>query len=100
MDRRNVLKGIAGMTALSMLPAKRAVCATDDAAKTLNPRWYGFNLLEYFSTDPDWTKHFPYENNGMFREDDFRWMRDWGFNRAPPYGLPVLDRCQRLDEDR
>jgi endoglucanase len=45
-----------------------------------NPRWYGFNLLEYFSTDPDWMKYFPYNNDGMFREDDFRWIRDWGFN--------------------
>jgi hypothetical protein len=45
-----------------------------------NPRWYGFNLLEYFSTDADWMKYFPYKNDGMFQEDDFRWIRDWGFN--------------------
>ena len=45
-----------------------------------NPRWYGFNLLEYFSTDADWMKYFPYKNDGMFLEDDFRWIRDWGFN--------------------
>lgn len=45
-----------------------------------NPRWYGFNLLEYFSTNPDWMKYFPYRADGMFREDDFRWIRDWGFN--------------------
>ena len=25
-------------------------------------------------------KYFPYQADGMFREDDFRWMRDWGFN--------------------
>ena len=46
----------------------------------MNPRWYGFNLLEYFSTDADWMKYFPYKNDGMFLEDDFRWIRDWGFN--------------------
>lgn len=45
-----------------------------------NPAWYGFNLLEYFSTDPDWMKYFPYKGDGMFREDDFLWIRDWGFN--------------------
>jgi endoglucanase len=45
-----------------------------------NPAWYGFNLLEYFSTDADWMKYFPYKNDGMFVEDDFRWIRDWGFN--------------------
>jgi hypothetical protein len=45
-----------------------------------NPKWYGFNLLEYFSTDPDWMKYFPYKNDGLFQEDDFRWIQDWGFN--------------------
>ena len=27
-------------------------------------------------------KYFPYRNDGMFREDDFRWTSDWGFNFA------------------
>src|SRR5277367_2059950 len=45
-----------------------------------NPSWYGFNLLEYFSTDADWMAYFPYKNDGMFVEDDFRWIHDWGFN--------------------
>jgi len=52
---------------------------TKSSSPARNPRWYGFNLLEYFSTDPDWMKYFPYKNDGMFREDDFRWIRDWGF---------------------
>lgn len=80
IDRRNVLKGIAGAAVMSALPME--LYATAESAKTVNPRWYGFNLLEYFSTDPDWMKHFPYQTNGGFREDDFRWMRDWGFNWA------------------
>jgi len=80
LDRRSVLKGMAATAALASLPAGTALCPAAESAKTLNPRWYGFNLLEYFSTDPDWMQHFPYENNGMFREDDFRWIRDWGFN--------------------
>ncbi len=25
-------------------------------------------------------KYFPYKNDGMFQEDDFLWIRDWGFN--------------------
>jgi endoglucanase len=50
------------------------------AGPAKNPAWYGFNLLEYFSTDADWMKYFPYKNDGMFVEDDFRWIRDWGFN--------------------
>ena len=80
LDRRTVLKGIAGVAAMASHPTSPGSCAAAESAKTLNPRWYGFNLLEYFSTDPDWMQHFPYENNGMFQEDDFRWVRDWGFN--------------------
>jgi endoglucanase len=52
----------------------------ESPAPVKNPAWFGFNLLEYFSTDPDWMKYFPYKADGMFREDDFRWIRDWGFN--------------------
>jgi endoglucanase len=25
-------------------------------------------------------KYFAYRNDDMFLEDDFRWIRDWGFN--------------------
>ena len=58
----------------------RAASGPGSSVVAKNPRWYGFNLLEYFSTDPDWMKYFPYKNDGMFVEDDFRWIRDWGFN--------------------
>jgi endoglucanase len=67
----------------SVLAAQAQLSAAKPSASrldNLNPRWYGFNLLEYFSTDPDWMKYFPYKNDGGFLEDDFRWMRDWGFN--------------------
>lgn len=40
--------------------------------QTILPRWRGFNLLEMFTTKSD----------GNFQEDDFRWMRDWGFDFA------------------
>ncbi len=37
------------------------------------PRWKGFNLLDYFT---------PRKGGGSNRttDDDFRWMRDWGFD--------------------
>jgi endoglucanase len=38
--------------------------------QTILPRWRGFNLLEMFTSKSD----------GNFREEDFRWMSDWGFN--------------------
>src|SRR5208283_220935 len=79
IPRRTVLKSMAGFAATTALPISSMVAAAEPA-RTINPKWYGFNLLEYFSTDPDWMQHFPYKNDGMFVEDDFKWIRDWGFN--------------------
>jgi endoglucanase len=39
-------------------------------AQTAIPRWRGFNLLEMFTM----------RSRGDFVEDDFKWMRDWGFD--------------------
>ena len=71
--------GLAGV-AFSQIAAGRQTDSSKSKAPPKNPRWYGFNLLEYFSTDADWMKYFPYKNDGRFVEDDFRWIRDWGFN--------------------
>ena len=35
------------------------------------PRWRGFNLLEMF---------YKGSSTGPFKEDDFRWIAEWGFN--------------------
>jgi endoglucanase len=93
LTRRSLLKAATAVASAAILPSGIAAAAfpgqnvsgaKSDSAKSKssarNPRWYGFNLLEYFSTDADWMKYFPYKNDGMFREDDFRWIRDWGFN--------------------
>jgi len=72
--------GLRSWTTASEMQPDSTPGGTKDQSPTKNPRWYGFNLLEYFSTDPDWMKYFPYKNDGMFLEDDFRWIRDWGFN--------------------
>ena len=88
MSRREILRSLIASIGFAALPRAHgaetgsAVEHSPVRPKNANPRWYGFNLLEYFSTDPDWMKYFPYRNDGMFREDDFRWMRDWGFNFA------------------
>jgi endoglucanase len=34
------------------------------------PRWRGFNLLEMYT----------HQGRGDFREDDFRWISEWGFD--------------------
>lgn len=83
VSRRAVLRSVVGAAAAAALPAHlTAFERPATLSNSINPRWYGFNLLEYFSIDKDWMQHFPYKNDGMFREDDFRWMRDWGFNFA------------------
>src|ERR1700746_71419 len=84
LSRRTAIKSLGMAAGALLLPAGfsgTAIAATLQAkGPAKNPRWYGFNLLEYFSTDPDWMKYFPYKDDGMFQEDDFRWIRDWGFN--------------------
>lgn len=80
LSRRSIAKSMFALGVASICPAVVHSTATSPIPAPLNPRWYGFNLLEYFSTDPDWTKYFPYRMGDRFREDDFRWMRDWGFN--------------------
>jgi len=81
IDRRTVLKTLAaGAAAGAWLGGLPASAQNQQIPNSINPRWYGFNLLEYFSTDTDWMKYFPYKNDGQFKEDDFKWIQDWGFN--------------------
>ena len=40
------------------------------AAQRVLPRWRGFNLTDLTTTNA----------SGKFREDDFRWIADWGFD--------------------
>ena len=46
------------------------------------PRWRGFNLLEKFTARRD--------ANPPFRESDFEWLAEWGFNFVR---LPMSYRC-------
>jgi endoglucanase len=91
--RRTLLKSLTAAAVTAVLPCRMeplgawAQSVSEQRGPSLppplpatNPAWYGFNLLEYFSTDPDWMKYFPYKDDGLFLEDDFRWIRDWGFN--------------------
>jgi endoglucanase len=88
--RRALLTSAAAVASATLFPSgfafsRSGASATESQsspspATAKNPRWYGFNLLEYFSTDTNWMKYFPYKNDGMFLEDDFRWIHDWGFS--------------------
>jgi endoglucanase len=76
-------------------------------AQSALPRWRGFNLLDMFTTKSD----------ANWREDDFRWIADWGFDfvrlpmcyllwtedgdplRIREAGLEKVDRAIRLGQE-
>ena len=68
------------------------------AAKKKNPlpEWRGFNLLDFFSPNPERSRR-------QTTEDNFRWMQDWGFNfvRVPmayPWYLKI-DRSKDINPE-
>ncbi len=69
-------------------------------AQTASPRWRGFNLLNFFQALSRGER-----SDGTIREDDLRWMRDWGFDfvRLPmDYWLWIdsdWKKTRKLDPD-
>ena len=66
MDRRQFIQVSTAAAAAMVLPVQWAQAGPKADVK----RWRGFNLLNYFS---HWG---PF----AFREEEFKWIRDWGFN--------------------
>ena len=90
MDRRNFIRQS------SLAAAAVSLSGTDVFSapkKNKLPQWKGFNLLDFFSPNP--------ENARIKTTDDhFRWMQDWGFDfvRIPmayPYYLK-FDRSRNI----
>ncbi len=82
-NRREFLKMMAAGTAAASVPT----FAADQAkAQTVLPRWRGFNLLDMFTM----------RSKGDWAEDDFKWIRDFGFNFVR---LPSVYRLWIEDED-
>jgi endoglucanase len=94
IGRRKFLKGLAAAAALAQIarPASAEPVMPEASARKL-PRWRGFNLLEKFIAR---------DMNAPFRESDFAWIAQWGFNFVR---LPMSYRCwsdpgnwRRIDE--
>jgi len=90
-NRREFLRIVAGGAAAAVLPgyargAEGGPKAGRSPAQNVLPRWRGFNLLEMFTM----------RSRGDWVEDDFRWMRDWGFDFVR---LPVVYRLWIEDDD-
>ena len=90
-NRREFLRIVAGGAVAAMLPgyvqgAEGGQKAGRSPAQNVLPRWRGFNLLEMFTM----------RSRGDWVEDDFRWMRDWGFDFVR---LPTVYRLWIEDGD-
>jgi endoglucanase len=66
--------GAAAYVAAAGLPGGAAEAKT---SKNVLPRWRGFNLLSFFQAMSRGE-----ESGGTIPDDDFRWIRDWGFDFA------------------
>lgn len=75
--RRAFLKvaglGATGLTLRGAAPAREANASKPD--QTAIPRWRGFNLLSFFQAFSRGER-----SDCTLREDDLRWIRDWGFD--------------------
>lgn len=93
MRRRDFIATTSLAGASLALPGKNAFAALK---RNPLPRWKGFNLLDFFSPNPDQPRR-------QTTEDNFRWMQDWGFDfvRVPmayPYYLDI-DRSRNITPD-
>jgi endoglucanase len=90
MDRRNFVK------TTTLAAAAMSLGTTSLAAHQKSnplPQWKGFNLLDFFSPDPAFSRQ-------PTSDDQLKWIRDWGFNfvRIPiayPYYLDI-DRSKKI----
>lgn len=89
-NRRDFLKMTAAAGACAALGGVQLPLNAAPAEKPVPPlsipRWRGFNLLDMFTM----------RSRADFVEDDFRWMRDWGFDFAR---LPMCYRLWIVDGD-
>ena len=87
MNRRDILKlGLASLAAGTWGQFTQAQSPQlPEPRHDKLPRWRGFNLLEKFNA-----------RNDRFRENDFRWISDFGFNFVR---LPMDYRAWIIDRD-
>ena len=88
-NRRDFLKTTAVLTggALAGIPAASAYIHPKTQNKL--PKWKGFNLLDFFSPDPNRARE-------ATQEEYFKWMADWGFDFVRiPMAYPIYVRFDR-----
>lgn len=73
MNRRGFIKTTSMVTVGLGLAGKTAIASVKSKVQNKLPKWKGFNLLDFFSPNPE-------NSRGATTEDHFRWMADWGFD--------------------
>jgi endoglucanase len=81
LDRRDFLKGMTVATVAGLVGSRAMAAQLEMPTAARLPRWRGFNLLEKFIAS---------QENAPFREADFEWLAEWGFNFVR---LPMSYRC-------
>ncbi len=87
VGRRHFIKSSGALTLGLGLTGTAALSSSPINVQNKLPRWRGFNLLDFFSPNPE-------NSRPATKEDYFRWMSDWGFDfvRLPmayPYYLDI-----------
>lgn len=97
-NRRDFLKKTGLLTGMLGMGGSASLAFPEKKTYTGNalPKWKGFNLLDFFSPDPDTSR------NGS-TEEDFKWMSDWGFDFVRiPMAYPSyldFDRSRNITPD-
>lgn len=72
-SRRDFIKKTATVAGGIGLTANMSFATAPGKAQNKLPQWKGFNLLDFFSPNPNNTR-------GGTKEEYFKWMSDWGFD--------------------
>lgn len=97
-DRRDFIKKAALLTGAAGLAGSSALAFSKSIQNSGNPlpKWKGFNLLDFFSPNPN-------RAFGTSTEEDFKWMRDWGFDFVRiPMAYPSyldIDRSRDITQE-
>jgi endoglucanase len=96
ISRRDFVKTMSLALTASSAPGLLGASSQPVSIPNAIPKWRGFNLLDYF-----WPQHggSPYKST----EEDFMWMRDWGFDFVRlPMAYPSylkIDRTRNITPD-
>ncbi|WP_138475328.1 glycoside hydrolase family 5 protein [Dyadobacter bucti] len=87
MHRRTFIKNTGAVVALGT--ASPGLAFTEVKAKNKLPKWKGFNLLDFFSPDPN-------KQRKATASEQLKWMSDWGFDFVRiPIAYPAYVRFDR-----